>query len=108
VGGAVVTTAELLAVADAATDGPWGVINEDDDAYTVGIYPLFDPEQCLAMDITPEDARLIALAPDLARLAAGMADALRLEHSDYQGRAGCIRGDSCDVCALLARLEALT
>jgi hypothetical protein len=76
------TPSELRELAEAATPGPWGYrVNEG--AETWGWILGFAPgrEQAVAAiglgtNIEEPNARLIALAPDLARLCAEMAEAL--------------------------------
>ena len=116
------TPAELRKLAGDATDGPWcyhadGIIRE-------GQYHLL---QVCGSPSNPElaaNARLAALAPDLARLAADMADALTLEiermeavydshmrrddHPRIIESQAHLNGLNWARDALLARLEALT
>ena len=84
------TPEELRALADAATPGPWEVDAHDDSldvrgpehaAATIWIH-LAGP-MTMGEDAVPEvkaralaDARLIALAPDLAEQCAGLGEAL--------------------------------
>lgn len=76
------TSAEIRALRDAATKGPWHV----DDGSPTGMIQVPEPPLTIwgftvATDVTPEkaatiraDARLIAMAPDLATIAADALD----------------------------------
>jgi hypothetical protein len=93
--------ARLRQLADNDTAGQW--VAEDGSSYLAGRGWWVDGPATLSHDgdITEADARLIALAPELARLAADMADALLNIEEIY------------DLCipvipALLARVDTLT
>jgi hypothetical protein len=88
-----VTPDQLKALAEAATPGPWEPLFEDDREASVfstsrdhgWVTPRPDKytqartgHECECTEgLTDADARLIALAPDLARLCAEMAELLR-------------------------------
>ena len=75
------TPAELRSLADEATPGPWGralTSNLPGDGPVVKNLEFFDWVATVQVSNTPEwreNARLIALAPDLARLCAEYAGA---------------------------------
>ena len=68
------TPDELRSLADEATPGPWRFIPESDE------YIVFAPQahtgHAAGHGETPANTRLMALAPDLARLCAELGEAL--------------------------------
>ena len=96
------TPAELVALADDATDGPWRY--HDDGIIREGQYHLL---KVCGSPSNPElaaNARLATLAPDLARLAAEMAQWIDI----VLAQGAPVTSDYDTGPALLARLEALT
>ena len=96
------TPDELRALADAATPGPWQFWTDSvADGVRIGSYTVNFGAQTA-------DARLIALAPDLARLCAELGEALTHVLAEYD--AGEVTDGSeavaYDALAKLAELEA--
>ena len=89
-----------------ATPGPWETLPESDDSYAIGQYnerwpkPLQDGSGAFGAD----DAALIALAPDVARLLIDMADAVALARGYIPSSE---QFGALDINALLARFAAL-
>ena len=69
------TPEELRALADEATPGPWRYV-PDSDEYIV-FAPQEAPGHAAGHGETPANTRLMALAPDLARMCAELGEALR-------------------------------
>lgn len=88
-----------------ATPGPWAVGAREEEEYFAEFSPVVvdsdDPwAPNVVLAFAEADARLVALAPELARLAADMADELAKFCDDGLP-------EHCPQCALLARFAAL-
>jgi hypothetical protein len=83
-----VTPDDLRALADAATPGPWEQVGPKTGLGKPGVYVRFHFGGGRSFETfvhSAENARLIALAPDLARLVAELGEALEeIAHLDEQ------------------------
>jgi hypothetical protein len=109
----VVTADWLRKLADDATLGPWAAgIEEDREAYVFSVHPdgtwvTPRPEPFCDGGVGDADARLIALAPDLARGYADAADALRIiPFAEWQELADSDIMDLIDADTMIALLSA--
>src|SRR3990167_8683938 len=84
-GEALLTSDELRSLADEATPGPWTVADAvrkgPDQSYVRFPLPGY-ADNFHTFVHSPENARLIALAPDLARLCAELGEAAQRAHDE--------------------------